>query len=504
VTNILGYACLEKPFGEDGTVDSTDICGWDWALDSDNRLNCCDVPLTGGGAGTGGSSSAIWNNSGRGYQLSGFGGDFNDILVCGKKGTADCPAKKEDGLYVFDSNGQYLNKLTPLSARRNIRLVEDFDGNVYQINSETGILNLDSNEVIVGSAQLSGISESRYGTSATVYIGIQGTGEDLYGRPISDAAFDPADNNYVYIVPVVVEPIGEEPYVAAAKLQLSASSYSVVKLYDDPDAANPGDNRELNALREVEVDNAGNLYVLNAYSDNESDILWKYNASSGEMVERLVLGDSSSANYVPSPGAMYLSMAQDMLYLASSRNEPNANSSTIYGFSISGTLTLARVITVNGMGHVTGITEDPTRGTLWVVGFSMEPPEYPKYPNPYELPFYDPNLAKVPIGSNNVNAICTSSADPDNDLALPLSIVWTGAIAISLQYECGGADLDSSGDVDLKDFSVFAQHWLETGCVVPDWCGGADLDSYIRNRGQVDLVDLAILVQYWLESDCLE
>jgi hypothetical protein len=493
-TESADCAILEGPFGENGIVDSIDICGWDWAMDSEDRLNCCNLPLTGGA-----KSLATWKTFSRGYQLNGFSEALRDILVCGKRGTDQSSAKKEDRLYVFDGNGQYFNRLTPSPARRNIRVVKDFDRNVYQITSEYGILKADSGEPIVGfSAQVFG-NEPRYHTSSTVYIGIQGTGANLYGRPILDAAFDPdfADNNYVYIVPVVVKPTGQEAYVAAAKLKLSASPYSIEKLYDDPDAAIPGDNRNLDALYEVEVDTAGNLYVLNACSGNESDILWKYNASSGEMIERLVL-----SNYVPYPTAMYLSTAQDKIYLASSLNAAGANSSSIYGFSTEGTLTLVREITVSGMGHVTGITEDPTTGTLWVAGFSMEPLEYPEYPDPYALPFYEPNLAEVPIDSNNVNAICTSSADPNNDLALPLSIVWTGAI--SLEEKCGGADLDSSGDVDLKDFSTFAQHWHETGCVVPDWCGGADLNPYISNRGQVDVIDLAIFVQNWLKSDCLE
>jgi hypothetical protein len=60
-----------------------------------------------------------------------------------------------------------------------------------------------------------------------------------------------------------------------------------------------------------------------------------------------------------------------------------------------------------------------------------------------------------------------------------------------------------NGDVDLEDYSVFAQHWLETGCVVPSWCGGADINPKIIDRGQVDLIDLAIFVQNWLESGCL-
>jgi hypothetical protein len=485
-TQLPTLACLEGPFGEDGTVDSRDICGWDWALNSEDRLNCCGpLPLTGSGGGGGGSSV---------YTYLG-GGGLDDLLILGKRGTASAPGKLEDCLYVFDGSGQYSDKLTPVPNRGNEKLVGDFDGNVYRLNSELGILNLDGSEVVVGPAQFSGVPEPRYGTTADVYVCIQGTGNDSYGRPISDVAFDPyfSDNDIVYVVPVVVEPEGQEAYTAAAKLQLSVPSYSVVKLYDDPDAANPGDNRQLDELREVEIDTDGYLYVLNAYSDNESDILWKYDASSGEMMERLVLSD------VPSPGAVYMSTAQDMLYLASSLSPADSDSSTVYGFSTAGALKLTRQITVNKMGHVTGITEDPTTGTLWVAGFSMDPPAYP---NPIAPPFYEPNLAGVPIGSDNVDAISALNADPNDDLALPLSIVWTGAI--SLQEECGGADLDFSGEVNFEDFRIFAQHWYETGCVVPDWCGGADLNPYIKDRGQIDLADLAIFSQNWLKSGCLD
>jgi hypothetical protein len=499
-------------FGSSGTLSSTEICGWDCVSSLPGQSNCCSpLPLILAG---GSPTSCPTLSSFRTFNNHGF-------LACGKKkmitSTLNPTDVLEDGLYAFDSNGQYSNKLTPALERANTRLVEDFNGIVYQVNSRIGILRLDSNEVIVGPKKLSDINEPRYGTpSATVYVGIQKAGNKYYGRPIFDAAFDPnfADNNCVYIVPVVVKPAGvQKAYTAAAKLQLSGPSYSVVKLYNDPCAGNPNDNRDVNELREVEVDTAGNLYVLNArYQYNESDILWKYNASSGEMIECLKLGDSNfrDTNYVPSPTAMYLSTAQDMLYLASSLNKPNAKSSTIYGFSTSsGTLTRARTIDVNGMGHVTGITEDPTTGTLWVAGFSMKPYAGPKPSsflyNSSLRPFYEPNLAEVPNDSNDVNATCDVNAIPSNDfndLALPLSIVWTGAI--SLQEKCGGADLDSSGDVDLKDLGAFAQHWLETGCVVPDWCGGADLDPYIKNREQVDLIDFAIFAQNWLESGCLE
>ena len=51
-----------------------------------------------------------------------------------------------------------------------------------------------------------------------------------------------------------------------------------------------------------------------------------------------------------------------------------------------------------------------------------------------------------------------------------------------------------SGWVDFRDFHEFALSWLDTGCGVPDWCDGADLDE----STEVDAADLDILLDDWL------
>jgi hypothetical protein len=56
------------------------------------------------------------------------------------------------------------------------------------------------------------------------------------------------------------------------------------------------------------------------------------------------------------------------------------------------------------------------------------------------------------------------------------------------------ADLSGDCFVDLEDLAVFASEWLRTDCVTPDWCGGADMDT----TGDVGLSDLAELVSQWL------
>jgi hypothetical protein len=52
-------------------------------------------------------------------------------------------------------------------------------------------------------------------------------------------------------------------------------------------------------------------------------------------------------------------------------------------------------------------------------------------------------------------------------------------------------DMDYDRDVDLSDFAVFADHWLEPDCGV---CGGTEL----THDGSVGLDDLQVFVANWL------
>lgn len=352
------------------------------------------------------------------------GDDLSDFLIAGKTSEMNAPSKLKDSLYVFDDVGLCSGSFEPSSDRCNIRLVQGPDGEIYQLNSETGLLRLDStNEVIIppGEIALSDITDPRYNKSATVYVGIQDDGPDSFGRPVLDAAFDA---EYVYVVPVVINPDGEDPYMAAAKLKLLDGAnppYEIVQLYDD--APLPNDNQYRNYLRELEIDNAGNLYVLNVHAINESDILWRYKPDG--TVERIDLGRPDGDSYVPAPVGMYMSKTTDMLYLTSAVYNPvDPNATVVYGFSTNGSLSLEQSVTINSMQHITSITEDPQTGTLWVAGFNMY--DIPLYPNPYEMAFYYPFLAKIPNGSDTAEVL--SLYDPDShDLALPMSILWTGS-----------------------------------------------------------------------------
>jgi hypothetical protein len=54
-------------------------------------------------------------------------------------------------------------------------------------------------------------------------------------------------------------------------------------------------------------------------------------------------------------------------------------------------------------------------------------------------------------------------------------------------------NLDLDGDVDINDLTLFALHWLETGCGHRYWCGGADQNG----SGMVNLKDFGIFCKNW-------
>ena len=117
---------------------------------------------------------------------------------------------------------------------------------------------------------------------------------------------------------------------------------------------------------------------------------------------------------------MHVSDIANMVYLTSGQKDMDPDSKSIYCFS-KDQMVLENIIEINGLQHVTGITEDPA-GTLWIVGFNMTE-EIPDYPDPTQPPFYYPTLAKVASDGNNIEV--TALLD-SSDLGLPMSIVWTG------------------------------------------------------------------------------
>ena len=485
------YAVDEEDFlmvlASTGDFNDCETCGyivhddiWDkydlfqfTLLNELNTLNACPMPLTGEEA-TGGP-----------YDSNGISISASTLLVAGKRGTSDALTKLKDRLYMLNRQGQYVNVAEPLYNYANSNLVQDANGEVYQVNLGNGLMRLSDGKSVVPPGTFYVTSEPRYGVDAKVCIGLHKEWDgDWWGRAVLDAAFD--SQGYVYVIPVVVEPNdpNKEAYTAAAKLQLSLSGtppYSVVQLYYAQNADNPNEP----GLREIEVDGDKNVYVINASGPSSSNILWVYDTN-GTIKNYLKLVDPNNDINIPAPIGMHVSNTTEMLYLASAKNNPEAISTMVFGLSTDD-LSLNRSITISGMGHVTDITEDPTTGKLWVVGFKME--DIPEYPDPYAEPFYYPYLAEIPIYSNSVQANSLSDA---NDLALPFSILWS--VSGAFQEKCGGADLDDSNEVDFTDFAILAQYWLYSDCPTSNDCDGADFEP----DGDVDMADLGIFTECWL------
>jgi hypothetical protein len=372
----------------------------------------------------------------------------------GRGGHDVLTTKLEDRLYILDDQGQYSDEFVLAANRGNTKLVMDPGGELYQLSYEKGLIKIVAGESVLPSGRLPYAVEPRYQMAATVSVGLQGDEQNVWGRPVMDAAF--GADGYLYVVPVVVQPAGEEAYLAAAKLRLRDNQtppYDIIRIYDDPPL--PGDNQQRNSLREIEVDNRGNVYVTNAHRLNESDILWAFDSSTGLMKDRLDLVAPYSDVNIPAPIGLCASEFDSLLYLASTRNRPDAGSAIVYGLSTD-TLRLERIIAIEGMGHITSVTENPDTGSLWVAGFTMS--DIPDYPNPFKPSFYRPYLAEIPYGSNGpVEAKSLSAA---SDLALPMSILWAGSPTEGFVV---GSNIkrNSNGGVDMVTLSGLAQSWLE-------------------------------------------
>jgi hypothetical protein len=517
---LSGYDdCLNGIFSGDGYVNTTDLMGVDWldSLRSEMIGSFCfdclgafdlpgfGVPVVPCGTGTSSASAALASKTTLSPSplTDGFASFEGTLLIAGKRFDTDVPDFLSDRLYGFNEDCNFVSGPFAMdNDRLNGRLVRDYEGVLYQLNLEEGLVRLsDQSSVIPRDQGFPVASEPRNGGPAAVYVGFQNQLEDTWGRPIMDAAFD--SQGYVYITPVVVVPDSNAPYIASAKLELAPGEtppYHVVQIYDDPPL--PDDNQDPANLHEIEVDDQGRVYTINNCYTNNSDILRVY-GSNGQVIKRCELQNLSI--YAPI-GLCCSRYDNSRLYLASSASpvgQPDADSTSLYIISKDDLIQSSgdpnvQAVDINGMGHITDITEDPLTGTLWVVGFT-EPSYISMLPGDLSLmpQFYQPYLANVPYDSSTVEAVYLSDSDPNNDLGLPMSIVWSVT-----QEKCGGADLNESGDVDFADLAVLAQYWLDDNCAGSNNCGGADLQPEDSPDGDVDIADLAVFAHHWLDTGC--
>jgi hypothetical protein len=431
-TELPRASCLDGAFSADGYVDSFDACSWDWVLEDLSRAECgnlCRVPLSDGGSVAASGISSLATTSAKSLRAAAVNSWPAGLLVLGKPcwTTTNPPDPRPYKFYLFSDEPNYAADydVAGLPTCCDVRVVRGPNGQVYLLNSERGVFQLsdDSATQILSPGKANCVSDPRYHRSATISIGIQGQGAASFGRPIFDVAFDA--QGYAYVVPVVVQPAGQEAYVAAAKLELEGGkspSWQLVQLYDDLPLVN--DNRRRDCVREIELDDAGNVYVLNVHWLNGSCILWKYSPD-GTMQKRVFLLDANSPAKVDDPVALHVSHDGRAVYLACGQyNKLDPDNAVIHGLSTE-SFSLVRSVTVKSMQLVSSITEDPATGELWVVGFSKA--DIPASANPAGETFYVPRMARIPPGVSTVQAIDTSNRGT-HDLVLPTSVVWTGAI----------------------------------------------------------------------------
>jgi hypothetical protein len=417
-TRLEGGRCFEGVFSRDGYIDHMDMVSDDWTFRS-NCLNMCragDLPLW-QGSGTSGGSSSVLSSGGidrpPGTQSTAQGVSAS-LVILGKRQMGDSMDNVlKDGLYGLGLDGTYAGTIGGggLSDRCQVRLVRSTGGQVCLVNSLQGVVDL-TGQVLLGVRQLQVGREPRYGQSATLDIGIHGTGDQAYGRPVLDAAITDA---HLYVAPVVVIPQTADPYLAAA--EISRTDYSVQRIYDDSKAFDPlhPDNPSLTGIREIKVDGNGNVYVLNVQQINRSTMLWKYD-SYGALVRKVCLDDLG----IVDPVGLCLSRDGRSLYLGMGQYGVDTSETWIYALATQD-LSLSKKIEVKGLQRTTSITEDGA-GVLWVAGFNLD--RIDSKLDPSNLPGYAPILAR--IEPDQTKAEATAMAGAAGDLALPVSIVWTG------------------------------------------------------------------------------
>jgi len=410
------FWCLDGVYGSPGSMSLIDILAWDARINNPDLLNLCELPLLES------FMTQAWGAVPASFSGSGGPVSGGSLLIAGKKKNSGL-FSTDDRIYVLNSQMTFLeHSYAPVSTNKNGRVTTDMAGKVYQINTDSGLVRLDDGVAVVTPGGFSIASDPRYQSNALVFVGLQKNETSYGGRPILDAVVD--SQGYVYIAPVVVKTLANpsNSYLAAAKLQLNPGQtpcYSIVRIYDDPPGLNDNQDPLRMGISEIEVDNNGTVYISNSCQENSSDFIWAY-PTSGQPTKLALDTYQGVTGGIPDPIALCASKKSSLLYLASAIHAPDSSSTTVYALSTQDfSFTLARTIQINGMGHVTGITEDPNTGNIWVTGFRMQ--NIPSSADPNQAVFYQPCLVEIPANSNNT---VTATQITSSDLGLPVTIAW--------------------------------------------------------------------------------
>lgn len=403
--------CLDSPFSLDGIVTLEDGLAIEWAMEG-SPLPCYQT--------AGQSSPQRLNALQPMDKLDRLRQDPLEtreasLWVMSKSFDPQQPTRLADSLYTLNEDG-VLGEELPLgeAAHLGSRLISDGYGKIHQLDLEQGLLDPHSGIALIPAGRGEVKTEPRYGQPATVHLGRHRAAQDPWTLPMQDIAFDA--QGYAYVVPVLVDPVHAENdrYRAAAKLKLDPNqtpAYEVIALLDTHSLEDSGQY-------EIEVDGKGKVYLLRTSLHDTGKPLWIFDQATGNV--------ENFSTPVSAPICLHVSQATDRLFLASSLNATNATTSSLYAMDIASPQH-AQVIEIQDMGHITGITEDPHTGALWVLGFSI-----PKVPTQEEIhsgsilgqgSFFKGHMAKIePEEPGPVRA--AELTESGKEWTVPFSIVW--------------------------------------------------------------------------------
>ena len=408
-----GAWCLDSPFSLDGIVTLEDALAIEWAMEG-LSLPCFQTGAV--------SSSQRLNSLPPEGKINRLREDPLEMTnaplwVIGKKLDPQQPGSLVDFIYAMNEDGSLVEEISlGEAAHLGSKLICDSKGRVLQLDLEKGLVDPSNGDSLIPTGHCEVMTEPRYAQAATVRLGRQQYAQDTWTLPIQDVAFD--SQGYAYVVPVVVDPSHAENdrYRAAAKLRLDPQQtppYEVIQLLDTQSLDN-------NGQYEIEVDNNDKVYLLKTCLNQTDKPLWIFDQETDSI--------ENFSTPVNAPTCLHISRATDRLFMASSLNTPNATTSSIYTMEAANP-EQTKVIEIEGMGHIIGMTEDPNTGTLWVLGLTI-----PRIPTQEEIHngsvldqsvFFKSCVAM--IESDNPGPIkAKEPAENHLDWTLPISIVRPG------------------------------------------------------------------------------
>jgi hypothetical protein len=278
--------CADAPFSQDNYIINSDIISQDVGRLLPDTISSCSDGVSAAG------TLNLPESTASGVTLQ----PQTSLLVAAKADTLSNTI--EDYLYELDSSGVCLGSLRPASVPdpnptkgylANTRFVRAPNDELYQLHGLQGLIRLSDGLPVIPSQQFT--------TQAgeTVYVGVTLSNDQVFGVPLVDVAFDPVDPNFLYVAPVVIEPVGFNPftnprYRATARLRMDNGTYAFDQIIGvDPAVApesnnvtllNPNaelrDYAKLTSVRLLEVDQLGNLYVLSAFGVDNNTYIHRY------------------------------------------------------------------------------------------------------------------------------------------------------------------------------------------------------------------------------------